>query len=204
MIDFGHGITLAPLDSGHLARIRLWRNDERIRTWCRQYDLISEQAHSEWFERQAKDPTIRMYAIYDNGIVGVCGLTSIDQVNRRAEFSLYIDPGRHGNGLGERALKTLLHHGFYNLGLNCIWGETFEGNPAAKMFERLGMKEEGRRRDFYYRNGRFIDARLFSVLRADFDLLLQNGAPGRTYPRPEVTISTRTCADLKPFAIQAR
>jgi ribosomal-protein-alanine N-acetyltransferase len=101
--------------------------------------------------------------------VGVCGLTDIDLVNRRAEFSLYIAPHMHRQGLGTVALKLLLGRGFDDLGLNVIWGETFKGNPALDMFRRVGMDIEGWRRDFYYKEGEFLDAALVSITREDWD-----------------------------------
>jgi RimJ/RimL family protein N-acetyltransferase len=110
-----------------------------------------------------------MYAVDNDNhrIVGVCGLTNMDLINRRAEFSLYVaDPGQ-GKGYGEAALRALIAKGFNTYGLNCIWGEVFEGNPAIAMFERVGFKPEGRRREFYFREGRFIDAILISLLRSE-------------------------------------
>jgi RimJ/RimL family protein N-acetyltransferase len=100
--------------------------------------------------------------------LGVCGLTSIDLYNRHAEFSLYIAPQLQGDGLGTRALKTLLAYGFKTLGLNSIWGETFQGNHALKMFEQMGFKIEGSRRDFYFRDGKYIDAVLVSMQASEF------------------------------------
>ena len=166
MIEYILGVRLAPLDSKYLETIREWRNVEEIRSWCRQNDLISDLNQAEWYEKVRKDPSIKMYAVLDpsSEIVGVCGLTSIDLYNRRAEFSLYIAPTRQQEGFGRRALKCLVLHGFRNLGLNCIWGETFEGNPAAKMFEEIGFKKEGTRRQFYFKGGKFIDCHLYSIL----------------------------------------
>jgi len=100
--------------------------------------------------------------------VGVCGLTNIDQVNQSAEFSLYIDPAMHRKGYGKAALTTLLKVGFEHLNLNHIWGETFDGNPAMGMFASLGMKKEGTRRQFYYRDGKHIDCHLVSILRDEW------------------------------------
>lgn len=110
-----------------------------------------------------------MYEIlfFGQGPTGVCGLTSIDRVNQRAEFSLYIAPGDQGQGVGEKALKTLCKHGFNNLNLNSIWGESYVGNPAIHMFEKIGFKPEGKRRQHYFRDGKFIDAHIFSLLRSE-------------------------------------
>jgi RimJ/RimL family protein N-acetyltransferase len=114
-----------------------------------------------------------MYSIinHDDGVnvcVGICGLTSIDWINRRAEFSLYIGPEYQGSGFGEHALRLLCRHGFQTLNLNCIWGEVFESNPALAMFQRVGFKECGRRRQFYFRDGKYIDAILVDVMRNEW------------------------------------
>jgi RimJ/RimL family protein N-acetyltransferase len=169
MINTGHGVTLAPVLAKQMGQMLVWRNDRRIWKWCRQNSVISEMAHENWFRSLAGNPKIRMFSIIeeDGTFVGVCGLTDIDPINSRAEFSLYIGPDYHGKGLGKAALKTLLDHGFYDLNLFCIWGETFHGNPAAKMFESLGFQKEGIRRGFYYREGAHIDATLYSMLRGE-------------------------------------
>lgn len=147
-----------------------WRNDQRIYKWCRQFERLSWDSHEKWLEWQAKDPNTKMYGLWtDHDLIGVCGLTSIDWINRRAEFSLYIGPEYQGKGYGSKALMTLCDHGFKILNLNCIWGEAFDGNPAIEMFLSVGFKEEGRRRQFYYREGKYIDAILFSLLRSEYD-----------------------------------
>lgn len=164
MIDFGHGIKLGPIDSGDLEQMRYWRNQPAVYKWCRQNDLISDVDQKSWYEKIKKDPSIKMYLVkFQGDSVGVCGFTSIDPYNRRAEFSLYIKPDMHGLGLGRKALMTLLDHGYRNLGFNLIWGESFEGNPAVKLFDSLGFQREGVRRSFYFKNGKFIDAHLFSM-----------------------------------------
>lgn len=171
-------VSLAPLDSTDMGWARANRNDHRIWQFCRQFDLISDAEQIRWFNRQSDDPTIRMYKVMaksdgaegkvTEGPVGVCGLTSIDHVNRRAEFSLWIAAAMQGRGLGRQALQVLLDHGFSNLGLNLIWGESFAGNPALRMFDALGFKREGVRRQFYFRDGAFIDANLFSITAGEF------------------------------------
>jgi [ribosomal protein S5]-alanine N-acetyltransferase len=149
------------------------RNDERIYKWCRQFDVLHEKNHREWFESLAHDRTVSMYAIRDETsataeAIGVCGLTGIDFINRRAEFSLYIMPECHGKGFGEKALQALLEKAFNSYNLNIVWGETFDGNQAASTFEKLGFIKEGTRRQFYYRKGVYIDAHLYSISREEW------------------------------------
>ena len=169
MIDFGYGAFLLPVDSTDLELMRQWRNDFRIWRWCRQSDLISDKMQLRWFESQDLDDTIHMYTVNTQaGKVGVCGLTSHDRHNRIAEFSLYIDPGTQGSGVGAMALKTLLSHGFQNLNLHSIWGESFSGNPAIKMFKEVGFKHDGSRRDAYFKEGKYVDAELYSILEKEW------------------------------------
>jgi RimJ/RimL family protein N-acetyltransferase len=169
-IDYHHnGVKLRRLLEKDLKDLYDWRNDDRIWQWCRQDDLLEWGSHEKWFWRQAEDRRTSMYGITMSGsLVGVCGLTDIDQLARRAEFSLYVDPERQGQGVGKKALQQLFTHGFQSLGLNLIWGETFDGNPAAHLFEKLGMKLEGVRRAFYFKRGKHIDAKLYSILASEW------------------------------------
>ncbi len=166
-------IDLAPSSRSDLPQLMAWRNDWRIMDWTRQSDLLNEAEHADWFEKQARDPQIRMYkhslkAAGTTNDVGVCGLTSIDYRNSRGEFSLYVAPSFQRRGIGKIALMVLLAHGFTNLGLHLIYGETFDGNPATKTFEALGMTKEGTRRSFYWKGGRRLDAHLYSITRDEW------------------------------------
>lgn len=151
------------------ARAREWRNHKQIRRWCRQHTLISEAEHNDWLRRQHEDPTIKMFGISKKGTaLGVCGFTSIDRQNRHAEFSLYIEPGKAGSGYGEKALRTLVNHGFRDWGFNRIWGEVFAGNPALQIFRDVGFHDEGLLRQAYFREGAFVNAHRIAVIAGEW------------------------------------
>ena len=38
------------------------------------------------------------------------------------------------------------------------------------LFKDVGFKEEGKRRDFYFKDGEFIDAHIISIKRKEFKL----------------------------------
>jgi RimJ/RimL family protein N-acetyltransferase len=114
-----------------------------------------------------------MFGIYaytkDNpGYVGVCGFTSINGPNASAEFSLYIAPEHQGKGYGRKALALLVGHGFVDFGFKRIWGEVFEGNPAMKMFHKVGFKVDGTLRSSYWKEGAWIDSHMVSILDDDW------------------------------------
>lgn len=166
-------VTLRRILRSDLPKLFEWRNSPEVYRWCRQYAPLHWLNHEAWYEKQAADPRLEMFSVVDpyNDIIGVCGLTDIDLINSRAEFSLYIGPEHQKKGYGKDALLALFSWGFSDLGLNRIWGETFEGNPARSTFEAIGMETEGVRKDFYRYDGRFINAHLYSISAQSFNHL---------------------------------
>jgi diamine N-acetyltransferase len=163
---------LSALEVRNLELYRQNRNNPEIMKWCRQRAPISEYEQELWYERQAEDPSIQMFQVNkscNDQPVGVCGLTSIDHVNRRAEFSLYIFADQQGNGYGERALRTLVDYGFNELNLNMIFGETVGENPATAMFEKVGFVNTGYRPAFYYKGGEYHNSYMFCIEVGDDD-----------------------------------
>lgn len=152
---------------------RQWRNHRDIYRWCRQYTPISDAEQTRWFEAQSSDASIQMFKVMarlkqSQFAVGVCGLTSIDFRLGRAEFSLYIAPKYQGRQFGTGALQCLLYTAFMDMGLHLVWGEAFAGNPATRIFERVGFQYEGTRRDFYIKDGQRIDADLYSITEKEW------------------------------------
>lgn len=164
-------VKLGPILKEYSAQLFTWRNDESIFKWCRQVDLLTEIGHEKWMQSHQLDKSIKMYAISneDNFLIGICGLTDIDLINQRAEFSLYIGPEFQKKGYAKATLNLLLEIGFSRYPLKTIWGETFEKNPAYNMFLTMGFKPEGTRRSFYFKDGHHIDAHLVSITREEFN-----------------------------------
>ncbi|MES3012645.1 MAG: GNAT family protein [Pseudomonadota bacterium] len=194
-------LELRAFDRAHANDARSWRNDYRIWQNCRQNDLITDWDQAQWFERQAADPSIRMYALVCvvgriETFVGVCGLTSIDWMNRRAEFSCYVAPEYQRQGHGERGLSILLKHGFQNLGLNQIWGEVFHGNPAMKLFAKLGFQLDGKRREAYWKDGAWLDSYFISMLASEWRE--KHGTGNADHREPDSTAGDDGAAPVVP------
>lgn len=174
MINYNHGVAFDASTFQDKEKFFEWRNDKRIWQWCRQNTLVTEKQHNEYWYNVENSDDKKFFSVIKpmdrRTLYGCAGLTSIDRTNLRAEFSLYIGPEHQGNGLGKAALQTLLDHAFLDLNLNLIWGETFDGNPAMHMFQNLGFVKEGTRRHFYFRNGKYIDCHLVSMMRSEWEL----------------------------------
>jgi RimJ/RimL family protein N-acetyltransferase len=195
-------LILAPLDSTDVELVREWRNDYRIWRWCRQSDVISDVEQRAWFERQASDPAVKTWKLVrktdsDAKTVGVCGLSGIDWLSRRAEFSLFIAPRYQRRGYARAGLTIMLEHAFKNLGLHQISGEVFDGNPALSLFFSLGMRHDGTRRQFYFRDGKFIDCHLVSILAEEWHARSSPSGPDDSDP----DVRDRVPGDRLPEAL---
>lgn len=102
--------------------------------------------------------------------VGVCGLYLISWVARRAQFNILIGaPSVWNKGLGTQALSLLLGYGFGTLNLESVnLGVNAENKRAQRSYEKAGFVVEGRRRNFIFRNGRYYDLVVMSILRGEF------------------------------------
>jgi RimJ/RimL family protein N-acetyltransferase len=75
-------------------------------------------------------------------------------------------------GYGSEAAKLMLQHGFENLNLHRIYLRVYENNPRAiRSYEKVGYVHEGRMRQAVYKNGKFEDVLLMSVLRSEWDAI---------------------------------
>lgn len=169
-------ISLGAVTANDKDRFYKWRNDPVIYKWCRQTDVISKSHHDNYWYLTDSASDRRFWGIrdeseYGHTTVGCAGLTDIDYINSRAEFSLYIGPEFQGRGFGKAALIQLFNKGFNQLNMNLIWGECFDGNPALKLFLDLGMIQEGTRRGFYFKDGKYIDAHLVSIKADEWKFL---------------------------------
>jgi len=102
--------------------------------------------------------------------VGVAGLYLIQWICRRAEFRILIgDNMARGRGIGSDAGQLLVSYGFDKLNLELIYlGVNAENIGAIKSYEKAGFQHEGRRRKLIYRNGRYYDAIMMSIIRQEY------------------------------------
>jgi RimJ/RimL family protein N-acetyltransferase len=150
-----------------------WFNDPVV---CRYnshhvYPYTREQA-IEYIRSVAGGPDL-VLAIDDRETgahVGNVSLQEIDQRSRTAEFAIVIgDREAWGKGVGAEAGWLILDHGFRELNLRRVAAGTSAANTGMRrLAQRLGMREEGTRRQAMYKDGEYHDIVEFGVLRDEF------------------------------------
>jgi len=159
-----------------LGIIRDWRNSHDIREFNTQFTLLNMKNQEKWFEEISKvESSRKMFVITEqhNNPIGVCGFINIDKENKSADVAIILgERKQRGKHLGSKSLELLVNYGFKKLKLHRIGAEIFEYNKKSiKMFESLNFKLEATMRHRLWRDGKWWDVYLYSILSNDVNRL---------------------------------
>jgi diamine N-acetyltransferase len=175
---YGERIRLRAVEREDIPRFVEWLNDPEVTAGLLINLPLASWDETRWFENLASRPAEGRPLAVDVGQpdgnwihIGNVGLEQIEWVNRTAEFGIFIgDKSFWNNGYGTEVTHLTLKHGFETLNLNRIYLYVFETNPGAiRAYEKAGFVHEGKLRQSIYRNGRYIDVLLMSILRSEWD-----------------------------------
>lgn len=173
----GNRVRLRAIERSDIPNFVRWLNDREVTDTLLIHSPLSIAAEEGWFERHlVSNPEeseilgIEILVGSDWIHVGNTGLHSIESVNRAAEFGIFIGEKQYWNqGYGREAARLMIKHGFADLNLNRIYLYVYQTNPRAiKAYEAAGFLREGVMRQAIYKNGKYIDVFLMSVLHSDW------------------------------------
>lgn len=171
----GKLVELKALERENVPQYVKWLNDPEVRKNLAtgiQYPMtITEE--NDWFDsmlRQDNQKSFAIHTIEDGRLLGNVGLNSIEWKNQSAIVGIFIgDKSYWGKGYGTEAMRLILYLAFQELNLQRIELGVFVFNDRAiKSYKKLGFVEEGRRRRAIYRDGKFNDSILMSILREEY------------------------------------
>ncbi|HEY5950346.1 MAG TPA: GNAT family protein [Kofleriaceae bacterium] len=89
--------------------------------------------------------------------------------DRRAELGYWLGADAWGHGFATEAASALVDFGFAELGLSRIYAHVLEGNAAScRVLEKVGMINEGIRRQHVRKGKKLLDVVLFGMLRDEW------------------------------------
>ncbi|MFD0960822.1 GNAT family N-acetyltransferase [Paenibacillus chungangensis] len=101
-------------------------------------------------------------------IIGSIGFNTLDFDNERAEVGYDISKSHWGKGFAGEAIAGMMEYGFGQLGLNRIEAKVEpDNNNSIRVLEKLRFTLEGTLRQYEKINGKFVDYRVYSKLKAD-------------------------------------
>ena len=151
-----------------------WRNDDEISSMVGgQKDFVSMEKEKKWVESIVGDNSaIRLMVCLkeSNKTIGMVTLADVNYINRSAHSHILIgDKTEWGKGYGTVALRQLLTYAFEEMGLHRVEAMVLESNVGSvKMHKKCGYTEEGIKRESIYKNGRYHNQLIMSVLHNEY------------------------------------
>ena len=167
---------LRELKKEDIIDINKWRNNRELISYLgAPYRYINIDVDYAWYEDYLKirNNTIRCAIVECSNVEKILGLVSLTNVNRMdhsAVFHIMIgDMDKRGKGIGFYATTEMLKHAFLDINLNRVELTALENNMRAlKMYEKVGFKREGMKREAIYKEGKFINVIMMSLLRNEY------------------------------------
>lgn len=144
-------VRLRLLDESDLPMTLAWRNQDRVRKWFINSDLITYEQHREWFDNYRTRDDDFVFIVEETRDllkpIGQVSIYNIDTVERRAEFGRIIigEPDALLKGLAKEATMLAFHLAFSVLGLNELVAfvkSDNAGSEAALSSAGFGKKDE--------------------------------------------------------------
>lgn len=168
----GRTVYLRPLEEDDAIECHVWLNDPEVRRTLAARARAVTVADSREFIAAARARGDQLFAIVtcaDGVYIGNAGLESIDAVNRRADLGIVI--GRKelwGRGYATETVALLCGYAFETLNLHRVSLACYANNPRAlRIYERLGFRIEGRRRDHVFIDGEWFDEITMGLLAGE-------------------------------------
>jgi RimJ/RimL family protein N-acetyltransferase len=125
----------------------------------------------QWYATRREQTDRVDWAIIDNVSARWAGevvLNDLDVVNRSCGFRIMLQgPTFFGRGLGTEATKLAVDHAFA-VGVHRIELEVYDFNPRARrVYENVGFRHEGTKRDALWWQGSWVSAHLMGMLESD-------------------------------------
>jgi UDP-4-amino-4,6-dideoxy-N-acetyl-beta-L-altrosamine N-acetyltransferase len=158
------------LDDKEKEIVREWRNHADIKKWMYSDHIISNEEHARFIGGLKKDKKNIYWLAKDKsgGYPGVISLNRVDFSNKNAYLGIYTNPYNVKRGTGYVLIECLKVLAFDKANLHTLKLEVIErNNLAISFYKKAGFCEEGRLRDFVFRDGRWCDVIVMGIMNKD-------------------------------------
>ena len=119
---------------------------------------------------QDLDPAMNMAIINEDRLVGGIGVVLKDDIYcRNAEIGYFLGEKHWGKGITTEAVRQFIAYVFRTFDVDRIFAPTFDYNRGSqRVLEKNGFILEGKFRKSIFKNGRFYDEYVYSLLKEDY------------------------------------
>lgn len=175
----GKYLTLRAIEESDLPQLHKWANDPVTQDGIGELHFPSSMDfHLSWFHNLRNDSLNHRFVVEvpEGGIIGVSSIINIDWRNGHAWHGLVLGESTHrGKGYGVDAIMATMRFAFDELNLARLDGSMVEYNTQSLSLycNKLGWKEEGRKRNYFFRKGRYWEQVIVGITREDYYALLE-------------------------------
>jgi len=171
----GERVYLRPGERSDIPNFVRWLSDGETTSFLSMRAPMSVAMEEKWFDdmltHQGKDAYhFVICMLEDDRPIGTMALFGIDYVNGHAGIGISIgEKALWGRGLGTDAMFAILDFGFGMLRLERLWLEVYDFNKRARRsYDKCGFVLEGVERHGVFKQGRYVDVELMSMLRDEW------------------------------------
>jgi len=169
----GIKIYLSPINDNEddVAKYLRWMNEDVAKEFGQYNRVVSSKNDLNWLYEPPSDMQRYAIVLSDNDkLIGSISIHNIDHLNRNAFIGIFIGEKEYkGKGYGTEAVRLILEYGFKTLNLHNIMLTVHSDNQAAiNCYIKAGFREEGRLREWVYKDGQYIDKLYMGILAHEF------------------------------------
>ena len=173
------GVGFRPIEERDLELIRELRNEPTTWMSLTTVGQISTGQQQTWFEGLVRDSSRAYYTAVkeyqefpvssEGEFLGIVRMDEIDRINRSIRVGLDIIPEKRGQGYGTRLMRAIIKYCFDMLNMHRVWLCVLDNNEVArKLYNNTGFKTEGIEREAVFRDGRYHDYHIMSILENEY------------------------------------
>lgn len=171
----GKIVYLRGLERTDLELLKKWLSDEKVTYYLEMGERPPTSEYlNQHFEQYLYGPNDISFIIMhkkDDVPIGWSGLHGLNLVKHSCDMRFFIGETKYRkmtNILDTQEL--LLEYAFMKLNMHkVVAGANVENKGSWKTLERGGFVKEGTFRDYVYRNGRYYDMYMYSILKKEYD-----------------------------------
>jgi RimJ/RimL family protein N-acetyltransferase len=133
--------------------------------------VITENTLPTFLLATEPDTKAEAFSIYlGDELIGVVTINNISLTKNSAYIGLLAIDREKTKGSGLKVIKWVLRYCFQTLNLNRAYGHTWSDNPNMdRIYEHIGAVHEGTEREHTWKQGQYVDMKIWAVLRREWE-----------------------------------
>jgi len=162
------------LQADLLGGYKNWLNDEVTcagNSHFRYYNSVEDlECYIKSVANSKSNLVMAVCLLESNLHIGNIALQNISYIDRSCDISFLLGESKcRGQGIMFRAANLLIGHAFRNLNMRRVSCGTLHNNVAmVSLAEKLGMVQEGVRRQSIFKDGKYLDVYEYGILKSEW------------------------------------